>query len=274
MRIGCLVNLSHDVEASFAEARELGFHSGQLVVWDMSLYCEEIAQRVLNVCREIDFEITAVWCGWSGPVVWSYPDMYNTLGLVPAYLRGQRLFDLMKGCEFAHRLGVKHVVSHIGYFPDNPFDKDHVEIVHCMRHLCSALKARGQSFLFETGEELPVTLLRLIDEIGTGNLGVNFDPANLLMSGRANAADALTMFRGCLLGMHAKDGVYPEPGQGKGKERRLGEGQANFPVLIRLLKEFGYEGDITIEREIPDLQQRRLDIAYARELLTTWIKEA
>ena len=52
-------------------------------------------------------------------------------------------------------------------------------------------------------------------ETGLDNLGVNFDPANLMMSGRANSLDALRMFRGCLYGVHAKDGRYPDVANGK-----------------------------------------------------------
>ena len=63
MRIGCLVNLQRDVKESFREALELGFQSGQLVVWDLNLYTPEIAREVLDLCQKENFELTAVWCG-------------------------------------------------------------------------------------------------------------------------------------------------------------------------------------------------------------------
>ena len=52
MRIGCLVNLQRDVKESFREALELGFQSGQLVVWDLNLYTPEIAREVLDLCQK------------------------------------------------------------------------------------------------------------------------------------------------------------------------------------------------------------------------------
>ncbi len=276
MRIGCLVNLQKDVKESFREALELGFRSGQLVVWDLILYTPEVAREILDLCQKENFELTAVWCGWSGPVHWGYPDMYHSLGLVPPYMRAQRVSELLKGAEFAHLLGVRDVVTHIGYFPDDPFDANHVEIVQCVRLIGQTLARRGQRFLFETGEELPVTLLQLMRETGLDNLGVNFDPANLMMSGRANSLDALRMFRGCLYGVHAKDGRYPDVANGKvkGTQTPLGEGETQFREIVRMLKEFGYEGDITIEREIEDPVARRRDIAQAKCLLNEWMKEA
>ena len=273
MKIGCVVDLRPEIEKSFEEALSLGIHRGQLVVWDMSLYTEENAERILKFCREEDFHISALWAGWSGPVVWKYPEMYTTLGLVPDYMRWQRTQDLLRGAEFAARLNVRDVVSHIGYFPDNPFDRTHIEIVHCMRIVGRKLQERGQRFLFETGEELPVTLLLLMNEIGTGNLGVNFDPANLTMSGRANALDALRMFKDCIYGVHGKDATWPVPGQPKGKEQPMGEGETHFAEIVRMLKEYGYNGDITIEREISDPEQRKTDIRRACRLIEDWMKE-
>lgn len=273
MKIGCIVNLQDSVEASFAEAVKLNLHSGQLAVWNMELYTDEMVEKVKAFCQEHSFEITAVWCGWSGRVVWKYPEMYTTLGLVPSYMRWQRTEDIIKGAHFAAKLGVKNIVSHIGYFPDNPYDKDHIEIVHCMRVIGTELNKSGQRFLFETGEELPVTLRLLIDEIGTGNMGVNFDPANLTSSGRANSLDALRMFKGYIFGVHAKDATYPIPGEPKGKETVLGEGEAHVREMIHTLKSFGYDGPITIEREINDPEQRLIDIAEACRKLKMWEQE-
>lgn len=273
MRVGVMIPLRADVEATLRPMADLGFTSCQISVWDMALYSDEMAAKLQAGLSKYGMELTALWCGWSGPVVWGYPDMYDTLGLVPPYLRGQRINDLLRGAEFAGKLGVRDVVTHVGFLPDNPFDQNRAQIVQALRYICAELKKHGQRFLFETGEELPVTLLRVIEEVGTGNLGVNFDPANLLMNGRANPADALELLSPYLMGMHGKDGRYPAPGMPKGKEFRLGEGQADYPRLIRILHGVGYDGDVTIEREIPDGPERTRDLADAKKYLEAIIKE-
>ena len=56
------------------------------------------------------------------------------------------------------------------------------------------LKKNGQYLLFETGQETPVTMLRCFEQVGTDNLGVNLDTANLILYGRANPVDALDVF--------------------------------------------------------------------------------
>jgi sugar phosphate isomerase/epimerase len=131
--------------------------------------------------------------------------------------------------------------------------------------------ANGQDFLFETGQETPVTLLRAIQDLGEKGLGINLDPANLLMYGKANPVDSLDVFGKYVMGIHGKDGLYPTNGRELGREVPLGEGRVDFPRFIAKLKEIGYPGDITIEREIDGDEQRR-DIIAAKALLEELIR--
>ena len=102
--------------------------------------------------------------------------------------------------------------------------------------------------------------------MGTGNLGINLDPANLLLYGKANPCDAVDIFGDYVRGVHAKDGEYPTDPRYLGEEKRIGDGRANFPVLIKKLIEHGYDGSLTIEREIDGAKQIE-DILYAKKFL-------
>ena len=137
-------------------------------------------------------------------------------------------------------------------------------------------KENGQNFLFETGQETPVTLKRAIQDIekavGKGNVGINLDPANLIMYGKANPVDALEVFGEYVMGIHGKDGKYPTDVHHLGDEVPLGQGKVNYPAFIAKLKEIGYQGDITIEREISGEEQKK-DIRMAKELLDKLIAE-
>ena len=135
-----------------------------------------------------------------------------------------------------------------------------------IRFLAARLADTGQSLLLETGEETPVTLKRTIDDVGARNVGVNFDPANLLMYGTANPLDAVDLLGPHVMGVHAKDGEYPTSGKQLGVEKPLGEGRVDFPRLIAKLKAAGYDGPVTIEREIEGPEQKRDILAAARLL--------
>ena len=217
--------------------------------------------------------ITAFWCGWTGPVVWNFYEGQETLGLVPTAYRHQRMNEILSGAQFAKSLGVRTIVTHVGFLPENPYDPHYPALLVCLRKIAETLKADGQDFLFETGQETPVTLLRTIEDIGFDNVGVNLDTANVILYGKANPVDALDVFGKYVRGVHCKDGLYPTNGRDLGKEVKIGEGKANLREVIRKLYHLGYKGTLTIEREIEG-EQQDLDIIEARDLLMQYVKEA
>jgi sugar phosphate isomerase/epimerase len=267
MKIGLLVDITERFEEKIRHAKSLGFDFGQLVIWDMDFYTDENLVALKKLLREIDFTVTDLWCGWSGPVVWKYPDKYTTLGLVPKEYRAKRLEELRRGAKFAYDLGVKNIITHTGFIPDDPSAEAHVGVVEALRILCSELKERGQSFSFETGEELPLTLSIMINEIGLDNVGVNFDPANLLSGGRANPCDAMELLGCRVTGFHAKDAVPAKFGEFGGKQAPVGEGNVDFERLFRQLKDFGYTGNIVIEHEMYSRPDRDGDILKSKQYL-------
>jgi sugar phosphate isomerase/epimerase len=109
--------------------------------------------------------------------------------------------------------------------------------------------------LYETGQETPITLLRAMTDVGLDNQFINLDTANLILYGKGNPLDALDVIGKLVRGIHAKDGLFPTDPKNLGEEVPLGQGKANFPLLIPRLKELGYDGPLTIEREISGPRQ-------------------
>ena len=264
MRLGVIVPLSKNIYEEFKKLREMDFGCCQVVCWDMSLYTDEIAEKVQVAVKEFDIEITALWAGWSGPSAWNFQYGPATLGLVPATYRYARIIDLKKGSDFAKKIGVNDIITHVGFLPENPNTTEFTEVVCAIREIAEYCKRNNQYFLFETGQETPVTLRRTIEEVKTGNLGINLDPANLILYGKANPVDALEVFGEYVRNIHGKDGFYPTDGNNLGIETPLGEGKVNYPAFISKLKEIGYNGPITIEREIlgdeqiPDIKKAKI----------------
>lgn len=272
MKIGIMVQLfaENDVDGKFADLRGMGLASCQLVVWDRTLLSDRVAANVNAAAQKHGVQITAFWCGWEGPRVWDFYGGQLTLGLVPEAYRFKRMEMLLEGSDFAKKIGVKNLVTHAGYMPENPYDPKYPETIAALKVIAARCAENGQNFLFETGQETPITLKRAIADIGTGNLGVNLDPANLILYGKANPVDALDVFGEYVMGVHGKDALYPTDGYKLGAETPLGEGKVNYPRLIARLKEIGYDGDITIEREISGEKQRQ-DILTAKALLESLI---
>ena len=271
-KLGVLISLSSkkDVDEEFKKVKDMGFECCQITVWNMELYNDKYAEALRNASEKYNVEISTIWAGWSGLKEWNFTAGPTTLGIVPPAYRMKRTEEIIKGADFAVKVGVPRIATHAGFLPENMNDPEYLAVVACLRYIAKECKARGIDFLFETGQETPITLLRVIEDIGMDNVGINMDTANLILYGKANSADAITVFGKYVKDTHIKDGLYPTNGKALGKEVKVGEGMANIPEVVRRLKEVGYTGNYIIEREISGEQQTK-DIAdtlvYLRNIL-------
>ena len=274
MKIGVCVNFNKidDMSKKFKNLKAEGFDNCQLISWKPELWTDENLEIIKNLTEENGITISAFWCGWEGPCVWNFYDGQITLGLVPPEYRTMRIKNLCDGADFAHRLGVKNVVTHMGFIPENPNDTQFAPFCVAVRQVAEHLKKNGQYLLFETGQETPVTMLRCFEKVGCDNLGVNLDTANVILYGKANPVDALDVFGKYVMNIHAKDGLYPTNGHDLGNEVRIGNGKVDFKALFKKLHELGYDSYVTIEREIEGEQQTE-DIRYAKKYLESIINE-
>lgn len=274
INIGVLVNINKEVNVlkEFEKIKELQLQSCQVCVWEPDLYTDENAALINSAVKQTGVQISALWAGWTGPCFWNFYEGPATLGLVPSAYRHTRLKELMAASGFAEKIGVTDIITHVGFLPENPNDPDFMGVVAALKYLAGYMKNKNQFFLFETGQETPTTLMRAIESVGTGNLGINFDTANLILYGKANSVDAANIFGKYVRNLHCKDGEFPTGGTELGVERALGQGKANIAEVLRILKGCGYSGPLTIEREIQGEEQIK-DIKDARDLLTDiWSK--
>lgn len=274
LKIGTCVHFSamEGMEEKFAVLREHQFDSCQLVSWNTSIWTDENAEKIKKMAAEYGVVISAFWCGWDGPRVWNFYEGQLTLGLIPVEYRQMRIENLCAGADFAHKLGVTDVITHMGYIPENPYDVNYSGFCMAVRTVADHLKKNGQWLLFETGQETPVTMLRCFETVGCDNLGINIDTANLILYGKANPVDALEVFGKYVRNIHAKDGCYPTNGHDLGIETRIGEGRVNFKGFFEKLHELGYDSWVTIENELGNEAELQ-EILDSRDYLQKIIDE-
>ena len=274
MKVGVCIQFGSMEEMSkkFNSLVENGFDNFQLICWNLSLFTEENAKKINELCKEYGVTISAFWCGWEGPSVWNFTEGPKTLGLIPLEWRETRIQNLCAGSDFAKLLGVENVVTHMGFIYEDMNHPDFEPFCEAVRKVAEHCKANGQNLLFETGQETPVAMLRTIEKVGMDNLGVNLDTANLILYGKANPVDSLDVFGKYVRNLHAKDGTYPTDGMSLGSETAIGQGKVDFKGVISGLHALGYDGYVTIEREISGEQQTK-DILAARDYLNAIINE-
>ena len=264
--IGVLVGLTAEPDEAMSKVTGLGLRSCQVCTWNPELFTPAVGKALSASADKHAVEITTLWAGYPGPRVWNFTEGPTTIGLVPAQYRQMRVEALQAAAWFAADIGLASITTHVGFIPEDPNHPDFAGTVEALKQVVGTCAEVGVEFWFETGQETPVTLLRTIEGVGSDNLGVNIDTANVILYGKANPVDALDVIGRYVRGVHAKDGLYPTNGTELGKEMPLGQGKVDFPAFVARLKELGYGGALTIEREISGPRQIA-DIQAAIEFL-------
>jgi len=267
LQLGLIVSAGSDPEAAIRKVHSFGIPTCQVGV---SAFDKEMPARLRAALDQYKIEATSLVAGGPGPEIYDFYKGPLTIGFVPPEYRAKRIARIKQTSDFAKQCGVPAVQTHCGFIPENPNDPLYAEAVEALRTVAAYCKQNGQNFRCETGQETPITLFRAIKDAGLDNIGVNFDAANLILYGKANPVDALDILGPLVQGVHAKDGLYPTGPRELGREVPIGEGKVNFPAFIKRLKEVGYRGPLTIEREISGAKQAediRASIAYLEKLI-------
>ena len=251
LRLGVIAE-GKDPDAAIRRVKDLGFSNCQVYLGKSGAGA---AHDLRDALDKYQIEGTSLIVTGPGPEVYDFLKGPATIGLVPREYRTARIARMKEASDFAKVAGIPGIQGHCGFIPENPADPLFGEVVAALREVASHCRTNGQTFRCETGQETPVALVRSIKAVGLDNVGVNFDCANLILYGKANPVDALDMLGPFVLGVHAKDGLYPTDPNRIGQEVAIGKGKVDFPRLIARLKEVGYHGPITIEREISGPKQ-------------------
>ena len=263
MRLGIVTGISSDPERAIKRVHDLGFPTCQIGIRSFD---DAVVSKLRDAMAKYSVEVTSAIAGGPGPEIYDFYKGPVTIGLAPPQYREARTARIKQVSDFAKKAGIPGVQTHCGFIPENPNEPLYTETVNAIRTVAQYCKDNGQTFRCETGQETPITLIRAIQDVGLDNVGINFDVGNLILYGKANPVDAVELFGHHIMGIHAKDGVYPTNPKQLGREVPIGEGKVNFPVLIGLLKKVGYTNPLTIEREIEGAKQTQ-DILASKAYL-------
>lgn len=271
MELGLCIRdgVGYDLGQQMEQAKRLGFDRVQIALWSMDHLTKEYALQTKELLKRNQLTCTEVWCGWEKPAIWDFKSGPASLGLVPMSHRAIRTRNLLDGGLFARELGVTDVITHLGFIPQDPFDPNYVGLIIALKHITAEYAKEGLVFSFETGQETPVLVARCIEDTGASNMGVNYDPANLLIYGNANPIDGLNLLGKYVRSVHAKDGTYPTGGYITGVETVMGEGEVNMEAFVSKLKNIDFSGTISIEHERKGLsdEEKEREILSAKSLL-------
>lgn len=203
----------------------------------------------------------------------------------------KRIEDSKRAMDLALDLGTRVVTTHIGVVPSDPQHPRYQVMHEACNELAKYAQKIGMTFAIETGPESASVLQAFLDKIGIPEgLGVNFDPANLVMVMREDIPSAVKKLGRYIVHTHAKDGVNLQPVNAEAlynsfagdviegfngadyiREVPLGQGGVHFPSYLKALREVGFDGYLTIEREVGENPRADIELAvnFLREHLAT-----
>lgn len=256
--IGVFASIDAGLGVALPVAHELGVPTIHLHTPKKSSRTPENARRFQDELKRYGLTITVVFAGFDGESYADIPTTAKTVGLVPPETRQERKEELKEIADFAKLLGVDAIGLHVGFIPHDRDDPLYQDLIKVMREVCDYCGQQGQRIHLETGQEAADQLLRFLGDVGRDNLFVNFDPANMILYGSGDPIEALKKVGRLVRSVHCKDAKWAtNPGKEWGTEVPFGSGDVNAELFLRTLAEIGYDGPLTIEREIPQEPERQ-----------------
>lgn len=270
MPVGVFASIDAGLGIKLEVVRDLGIKTIQLHTPAKASRTPENAKAFLEKLSEYGITTTVVFLGFEGETYETIARTAETVGFVPEETRQARLQEAREIADFAKLLGVEAIGSHIGFVPHDTASDAYKGMVAAIQEYCDYLKKNGQRLHLETGQEKAENLLAFLHDVDRDNIFINFDPANLILYGMGNPIESLKKVGKYVRSCHCKDALPTTgtPGVDWGTEVPFGQGKVDAKLFLQTLKEIGYTGPLTIEREIPEEPERqKAEIGQALALI-------
>jgi len=199
----------------------------------------------------------------------SLESIRKTGGIVPDETWEENWYNIQANALLAEQLGINLVTFHAGFIPHDKSDPGYAKIIDRIKKIALAFAEHGINLGLETGQETAETLRSFLEDLDCSNVGVNFDPANMIMYNMGDPIQAIKTLGPWIFQCHIKDAKFPEkPGQW-GEEVPVGSGDVNWPEFFKMLKQIDYHNDFLIEREAGN--DRLYDIQTAVKVVSPFI---
>ena len=252
-------------ESLVTHLREIGIPRVQLAL-DPLRENPTIWGKTAELFAAQGIEIVSGMFGTIGEDYSSLDAIKETGGVVPDKHWDANWANIQAVAGIAAALDLKIVTFHAGFLPHEESDPGFAKLLGRITEIADVFDANDIDLGFETGQETADTLRLFLEKLNRPSVGVNFDPANMILYGKGDPIDALETLAPFLKQCHIKDATMTrEPGTW-GMEVTVGTGEVDWPAFFSTLAKVDFRGHCCIEREADE--QRVTDIRTAREFVT------
>ena len=215
--------------------------------------------------RDKGIEIISGMFGCRGEDYASLETIRLTGGLAPDATWDKNLENIRADAGIAAKLGLRLVTFHAGFLPHETTDPAYTKMRERICAVADVFAAHQIVLGLETGQETAPALAGFLTGLNHPNVGVNFDPANMILYAKGNPVEALRGLSPWLRQVHIKDALHTKIPGIWGTEVAAGLGEVDWSAFFATLRGLNFAGDLVIEREAG--RQRITDIITARELV-------
>lgn len=215
--------------------------------------------------------------GWTvSSTMISFPqEDYSTLdsikatgGIIPDAEWPENRTLMLNAIEKTAAIQVPYLSTHVGFI-DHTDQASYTRFCERIRELADAAATHNIMLLLETGQETASDLRHFLEDINHPSIGVNFDPANMLLYGKGDPIEAIRTLAPWIKHVHIKDAIQSSTAGEWGQEVPWGDGEVETTIFFKTLNEVGYTGAFAIEREAGE--QREADIIHAAKRMETTV---
>jgi L-ribulose-5-phosphate 3-epimerase len=186
-------------------------------------------------------------------------------GIAPDQTWEQNWKNIQATAALARELGLKLVTFHAGFLPHIEADPAFAKMLWRLTEVAELFSVAGVDVGLETGQETAPVLLQLLRKLNRPNVGVNFDPANMILYDKGDPIEALRALGTWIRQVHIKDAIHTNTRGTWGQEVPAGTGEVDWHAFFATLGEINFAGHLVIEREAG--AQREEDIRRAKEVV-------
>lgn len=254
-------DLADKVRVCGLTAVQLALDPLRTAAWD--------ADQTAEILRDAGIHIASGMMAPAGEDYSTLETIRATGGLRPDATWPANLDAARANAAIARRLGLSLVTLHAGAFPDDPSDRLYGVMLDRLRAVADTFAAHNLRVALETGQEPADRMVRILDRLARTNVGINFDPANMILYASGDPIPALRRLAPWVRQVHIKDALPTDIPGTWGREVPAGRGAVDWPAFFAEVARLPQPVDLMIEREAG--ADRTDDVRAARDLVTRHI---
>ncbi len=188
-----------------------------------------------------------------------------TGGIAPDATWEQNVKNISACAAIAKKMGLKLVTFHAGFLPPNESHPTFAKMLQRLDVVADIFMVQNILLGLETGQETAPELAGLLHKLNHPNIGVNFDPANMIMYDKGDPVKALHILAPWIRQVHIKDARRTKIPGTWGQEVPVGTGEVDWRAFFSTFKHVVFNVNLAIEREYGN--NRVGDIRLAREVM-------